>query len=105
MASVIMYTEDRHFARGSEFLPERWLKDTAGCPSGKDAHPFLFLPFGFGPRTCIGRRLAMMEMEMVVARVTRQFEYRWNYDELKIMSVLVNIPVNELRFQMVEVDS
>ncbi|KAL1397372.1 hypothetical protein pipiens_009815 [Culex pipiens pipiens] len=105
MASVIMYTEDQHFARGSEFLPERWLKETSGCPSGKDAHPFLFLPFGFGPRTCIGRRLAMMEMEMVVARVTRQFEYRWNYDELKILTALVNIPMNELRFEMVEVDS
>lgn len=105
MASVVLYQEDQHFARGKEFLPERWLKDTEGCPSGKTANPFLFLPFGFGPRMCIGRRMAMMEMEMIVARVTRQFEYRWNYGELHILSALVNIPKNELRFQMTEVDS
>ncbi|KAL1397369.1 hypothetical protein pipiens_009812 [Culex pipiens pipiens] len=105
MASVVLYQEDQHFARGKEFLPERWLKDTEGCPSGKTANPFLFLPFGFGPRMCIGRRMASLEMEMIVARVTRQFEYSWNYGELHILSALVNIPKNELRFQMTEVDS
>lgn len=100
-----MYHEEKHFPRGAQFLPERWLKDQSGCPSSaKQAHPFLFLPFGFGPRACIGLRMANLEMEMLVARITRQFEYRWNYDELKMVSSLVNIPENELRFEMVEVD-
>lgn len=102
-----MYHEDKHFPRGGEFLPERWLKDepeSTGCPSAKQTHPFLFLPFGFGPRACIGLRMANLEMELLVARITRRFEYRWNYEELKLVSSLVNIPENELRFEMVEVD-
>uniref|UniRef100_A0A1S4JS48 Uncharacterized protein n=1 Tax=Culex quinquefasciatus TaxID=7176 RepID=A0A1S4JS48_CULQU len=105
MASMILHSGEEYFERGNEFLPERWLKETSGCPSGKDVHPFLFLPFGFGPRTCVGRRMAMLEMEMLVARITRQFEYRWNYDELRILSSLVLIPENEMKFEMVEVDS
>ena len=35
----------------AQFLPERWLRGT-----GKDVHPFAFLPFGFGPRACIGEQ-------------------------------------------------
>lgn len=34
---------------GEDFQPERWLKET-----GDTMHPFTSLPFGFGPRMCIG---------------------------------------------------
>uniref|UniRef100_A0A1Q3FMB7 Putative cytochrome p450 12a4 mitochondrial n=1 Tax=Culex tarsalis TaxID=7177 RepID=A0A1Q3FMB7_CULTA len=105
MAAMILHSGDEYFERGNEFLPERWLKTETGCPSGKDVHPFLFLPFGFGPRACVGLRMANLEMEMLVARITRRFEYRWNYDDLRILSTLVLIPENELKFQMIEVDS
>ncbi|EDS34542.1 cytochrome P450 [Culex quinquefasciatus] len=97
LASIIMYHEDKHFPRGGEFLPERWLKDepeSTGCPSANQTHPFLFLPFGFGPRACIGLRMANLEMELLVARITRRFKYRWNYEELKLVSSLVNILEN-----------
>lgn len=104
MASMIVQQDDRFIPRAKEFLPERWLKQTEGCPSIKDAHPFVYLPFGNGPRTCIGRRLAMLEMEILVSRITRLFDYRWNYGELQMKATLVNTPVNELRFQMKEVD-
>uniref|UniRef100_A0A1Q3FR33 Putative cytochrome p450 12a4 mitochondrial n=1 Tax=Culex tarsalis TaxID=7177 RepID=A0A1Q3FR33_CULTA len=104
MAAMILHSGDEYFERGNEFLPERWLKTETGCPSGKDVHPFLFLPFGFGPRACVGLRMANLEMEILVARITRRFEYRWNYDDLRILSTLVLVPENDLKFQMVEVD-
>ncbi|XP_055641942.1 cytochrome P450 12b1, mitochondrial-like [Toxorhynchites rutilus septentrionalis] len=104
IASMILQQDDRFFQRAKEFVPERWLKGEK-CPSGDEAHPFVFLPFGFGPRTCIGRRLAMLEMEVIIARITREFEYRWNYDELRIRGSLINIPENELKFEMNEVQN
>lgn len=103
MASMILNQEETYVKRAKEFLPERWLKED-GYPNAKDAHPFLYLPFGFGARTCIGRRLAMLEMEMIVSRITRQFDYRWNYGELEVRATLINVPINELRFQMTELD-
>ncbi|XP_065083608.1 cytochrome P450 CYP12A2-like [Ochlerotatus camptorhynchus] len=103
MASMILMQENQFVDRAKEFLPERWLKED-GYPNAKDAHPFLYLPFGFGSRTCIGRRLAMLEMEMIVSRITRQFDYRWNYGELEIRATLINVPVNDLKFQMTEVE-
>ncbi|XP_055589270.1 cytochrome P450 CYP12A2-like [Uranotaenia lowii] len=104
MPAMSLYKDERHFARAQKFLPERWLKQSEpGVPSAKSAHSFLFLPFGFGPRSCIGRRLAMMEIEIFLARVTRQFEYRWNHGPLKIRTSLINVPTNELRFEMTEV--
>ncbi|XP_058453019.1 probable cytochrome P450 12a4, mitochondrial [Malaya genurostris] len=102
MSSMLLQNDDLHFARAKEFLPERWLKED-GIPEGKNSHPFVYLPFGFGARACIGKRLAMLEMEMIISRITRQFDYRWNYGELKIRGALVNIPMNELKFQMNEV--
>ena len=36
----------------TSFLPERWLR--RGEEGDQATHPFAFLPFGFGPRACIG---------------------------------------------------
>lgn len=102
MSSMILQNDERFITRAKEFLPERWLK-LDDYPSVQNAHPFLILPFGFGVRTCIGRRLAMLEMEILTARITRLFEYRWHYGELKIRGNLVNMPINDLMFQMKEV--
>ncbi|XP_033751854.1 cytochrome P450 3A8-like [Pecten maximus] len=51
-----------------KFIPERF--------ADKDKHdPLTFLPFGYGPRTCIGMRLAQMEMKMSLAKVIRNFRF------------------------------
>ncbi|NXJ58845.1 CP27B protein, partial [Spizaetus tyrannus] len=53
----------RLFPAPDSFRPERWLcRDAA-------RHPFASLPFGVGKRSCVGRRLAELEIHLALAQV------------------------------------
>lgn len=70
MNNFFISTEtDRYFKKPKQFLPERFLRTTEGELSNKTVHPFAMMPFGFGSRSCIGMRLAQMEVETVIAKV------------------------------------
>ncbi|KAJ9142647.1 putative Cytochrome P450 benzoate 4-monooxygenase [Pleurostoma richardsiae] len=58
-----------------EFKPERWLGDKSGELEAS------FLGFSYGPRACIGRNVAFMELKKTVATIFRRFEYRHVYPE------------------------
>uniref|UniRef100_A0A2M3Z9P0 Putative cytochrome n=1 Tax=Anopheles braziliensis TaxID=58242 RepID=A0A2M3Z9P0_9DIPT len=105
MGQLVLQRQEGQFTRPSEFLPERWLTgpEATGCPSAKEAHPFVYMPFGFGARTCVGRRLAMMEMEILVSRLIRRYHVRWNYGEIKFRASVVNVPTTDLKFELKDV--
>jgi cytochrome P450 len=55
--------DPRWFPEPDRFRPQRFL-------AGRDSWPaFAYLPFGAGPRVCIGRTLAAMESTLLVARI------------------------------------
>ncbi|XP_068936571.1 25-hydroxyvitamin D-1 alpha hydroxylase, mitochondrial [Petaurus breviceps papuanus] len=58
------------FPEPNAFHPERWL---GGQPA---PHPFASLPFGFGKRSCIGKRLAELELNLALAQILIHFEVR-----------------------------
>lgn len=70
MGHILSHYDDNVFPESEKFIPERWLKacEHSGFPSAKTAHPFAYLPFGFGSRTCIGKRFAQLEIELLVSR-------------------------------------
>ncbi|NWW56179.1 CP11A protein, partial [Ifrita kowaldi] len=49
------------FPKPEQFRPQRWL---AAGPK-----PFQGLSFGFGPRQCLGRRIAELEMQLFLMHV------------------------------------
>lgn len=67
MAQFMMSNQEKNFKRSNEFIPERFLSNNPE-PELKARQPFAFVPFGFGPRMCIGKRLAELEIETVVAK-------------------------------------
>ncbi|XP_063839608.1 cytochrome P450 302a1, mitochondrial [Ostrinia nubilalis] len=71
------------------FKPERWIR---GSSDYENIHPFLSLPFGFGPRSCIARRLAEQNMCITLMRLLREFELKWTGGNLGIRTFLINKP-------------
>lgn len=51
-----------------EFVPERWTRVTE---KQKNA----FIPFSYGPRSCVGRNVAEMELALIVATTFRRYEF------------------------------
>ncbi|NP_001295932.1 cytochrome P450 CYP12A2 [Musca domestica] len=113
MNSVTLIKDDAHYPRASEFLPERWLRaskeneKSAECPHAlKASSPFVYLPFGFGSRSCIGRRIAEMELELGIARLIRNFHVEFNYPtDNAFKSLLISVPNIPLKFKFTDVDN
>uniref|UniRef100_A0A6Q2YCV0 Cytochrome P450 family 27 subfamily A member 3 n=1 Tax=Esox lucius TaxID=8010 RepID=A0A6Q2YCV0_ESOLU len=57
------------------FSPERWLRGSQG-ENKKNQHPFGSVPFGFGVRACLGRRVAELEMYLLLSRLIKHYEVR-----------------------------
>lgn len=58
-----------------EFRPERWFNVT---PRQKGA----FIPFSHGPRACVGRNVAEMEMKLIVATWAKRYEVYLRQDHM-----------------------
>lgn len=52
------------------FRPERMLPENK-----KERHPFAYLPFGGGPRLCIGLNFAMFEMQLALIHLLRHYDF------------------------------
>ncbi|XP_041377296.1 probable cytochrome P450 12d1 distal, mitochondrial [Gigantopelta aegis] len=64
---------EKYFHRPDQFLPERWLRNQDGRLT-EAIHPMASLPFGFGPRSCVGRRFAEQEIFLAVTKIVQSFE-------------------------------
>lgn len=70
MATVVLQNDPEYCPKTSEFIPERWIKGDPRYDETKMTgnNSFVYLPFGFGPRSCIGRRFAEMEIFIMLTR-------------------------------------
>ncbi|XP_067122508.1 cytochrome P450 3A5-like [Centruroides vittatus] len=62
--------DPKYFPDPDKFDPERFLSDKSNIL------PFTNLPFGVGPRNCIGMRFALMEIKMVLAKTLQYIRFK-----------------------------
>ncbi|KAL8950541.1 MAG: hypothetical protein Q9222_003430 [Ikaeria aurantiellina] len=79
----------------NQFNPSRWL-----TPSGKlQASPIAFNPFSLGPRNCLGRNLAYLELRLILSRLLWDFDFEledkeWSWDRQKSWILWEKLPLN-----------
>jgi cytochrome P450 len=62
----LMHRSADHYPEPDAFRPERWL-------DSRPPAPYAFIPFGGGPRRCIGEDLALTEALIVVSRIVSRY--------------------------------
>ncbi|OLL21888.1 Isotrichodermin C-15 hydroxylase [Neolecta irregularis DAH-3] len=65
--------DERYFTRPNEFIPERWIIKE-GFEKDWEYGRLAYQPFSIGPRACLGRTMAYMEMRLVIA------QWIWTFD-------------------------
>lgn len=63
----LMHHDPRWFPEPQAFRPERFADGGADAPRGA------FMPFGDGPRICLGQHLALSEMTIIAAMLLQRF--------------------------------
>ena len=91
------------FEDAEAFKPERWLrnKDTALIES---AEAFASLSFGFGTRMYLGRRIAELELHLLMTRIMQRFDISFPPEAENVEPFMrgVTIPDRSVRVQFVD---
>jgi benzoate 4-monooxygenase len=69
-----------------EFNPDRWDNIT-------ERQKNAFIPFSYGPRSCVGRNVAEMELALIVSTVFRRYEFELYQDELETREGFLRKPL------------
>ncbi|XP_036604529.1 cytochrome P450 3A24-like [Trichosurus vulpecula] len=69
--AFVLHHDPEYWPEPEEFRPERFSKDNKGS-----INPYVYLPFGTGPRNCIGMRFALMNIKVATSRLLQEFSFR-----------------------------
>ncbi|KAK3579645.1 hypothetical protein CHS0354_034150 [Potamilus streckersoni] len=61
-----IHHDPEYYHDPEEFMPDRFTPEARA-----NAHPLSFLSFGYGPRNCIGMRLALVEAKIAIVHILR----------------------------------
>lgn len=68
IAPYVIHRLPHYFPHPDQFLPERWTPEMEkGLPK------YAYMPFGGGPRICIGNSFAMMEAHLILATMAQRY--------------------------------
>lgn len=100
--SYYISRDEKNFKQANQFIPERWLRDENHQMS-ESLHAFSSIPFGFGTRMCVGRRIAELEFQLLTTRLLQKYEITYpDGEEVEPFIRGVTIPDRPLRVKFIE---
>ena len=92
-----MHRHPHFWDRPGEFMPERWLS--------VNADPRAYMPFGLGPRTCIGRRFALIQSRASLVEILQRFELKPAGPVPRARLYIMTRPSQDIRVHVVPRDA
>jgi cytochrome P450 len=68
MSQWVVHRDEQYYPEPDRFCPDRWTPEFE-----KQLPKYAYFPFGGGPRACIGKHVAMLEAELIVANLASEF--------------------------------
>lgn len=83
-----IHNNEKYWEEPNKFNPERFEKD----PQLKNSS--VFMPFGLGPRMCLGYRFSLMESKIALAMLYQKFTFSYDGPMPKVLGGLLYRPAN-----------
>ena len=90
--------DSHHYPEPDKFLPERWLRS---CPQHQKVDAFANLPFGHGPRACVGQRFARLELYMVAFKVVQRYRMEYHHEPIDVSYLGLGHPDRDARIRLI----
>jgi len=69
VSPYVLHRDPSHYPNPEQFDPERFNEENS-----KSIGKYAYLPFGGGPRVCVGNSFAMMELQIAVATIAQHYQ-------------------------------
>ncbi|KAL3480447.1 cytochrome P450 [Aspergillus californicus] len=75
----VAHNDETVFPDAKTFQPERWIEaENDPDPTRLKLMNEMYMPFGLGSRTCLGKHISILEMSKLIPRILREFEFTTN---------------------------
>ena len=96
IAPWTIHRHERIWADADRFDPDRWAPEREGSVA-----PGSYIPFGIGPRVCVGAAFATLEATMILARLVRRYDFEaLDVDAVRPIARLTTRPATEIRVRV-----